>query len=84
VAIDYRHAPKYRFPAQLEDVQAALSYIKTHAGDWEIDPERIALMGRSAGAHLAHISHQTVTVTVHSQEVLATFTIANNMIDRIK
>jgi acetyl esterase/lipase len=56
VAIDYRHAPKYRFPAQLEDVQAALSYIKTHAGDWEIDPDRIALMGRSAGAHLAMLT----------------------------
>ncbi|MEG3895034.1 MULTISPECIES: alpha/beta hydrolase [unclassified Microcoleus] len=56
VAIDYRHAPKYRFPAQLEDVQAALSYIKTHAGDWEIDLDRIALMGRSAGAHLAMLA----------------------------
>ncbi|MEG4082955.1 alpha/beta hydrolase [Microcoleus sp. POL10_C6] len=56
VAIDYRHAPKYRFPAQLEDVQAALSYIKTHAADWEIDLDRIALMGRSAGAHLAMLT----------------------------
>ncbi|WP_445175368.1 alpha/beta hydrolase fold domain-containing protein [Microcoleus sp.] len=56
VAIAYRHAPKYRFPAQLEDVQAALSYIKTHAGDWEIDLDRIALMGRSAGAHLAMLT----------------------------
>ena len=56
VAIDYRHAPKYRFPAQLDDVQAALSYIKTHAGDWEIDLDRIALMGRSAGAHLAMLT----------------------------
>ncbi|MEG4508244.1 alpha/beta hydrolase [Microcoleus sp. F6_B4] len=56
VAIDYRHAPKYRFPAQIEDVQAALSYIKTHAADWEIDLDRIALMGRSAGAHLAMLT----------------------------
>jgi len=56
VAIDYRHAPKYRFPAQLEDVQAALSYIKTHADNWEIDLNRIALMGRSAGAHLAMLT----------------------------
>lgn len=53
VAIDYRHAPKYRFPAQLEDVATALSYIQTHANEWEIDINRIALMGRSAGAHLA-------------------------------
>ncbi|MEG4345128.1 alpha/beta hydrolase [Microcoleus sp. A003_D6] len=56
VAIDYRHAPKYQFPAQLEDVQAALSYIKNHADDWEIDLNRIALMGRSAGAHLAMLT----------------------------
>ncbi|MEG3974317.1 alpha/beta hydrolase [Microcoleus sp. herbarium8] len=56
VAIDYRHAPKYQFPAQLEDVQAALSYIKTNAGDWEIDLDKIALMGRSAGAHLAMLT----------------------------
>ena len=56
VAIACRHAPKYRFPAQLEDVQAALSYIKTHAGEWEIDLDRIALMGRSAGAHLAMLT----------------------------
>jgi len=56
VAIAYRHAPKYRFPAQLEDVQAALSYIKTHASDWEIDLDRIAVMGRSAGAHLAMLT----------------------------
>lgn len=53
VAIDYRHAPEYHFPAQLEDVQTALSYIHTHADSWEIDRDRIALLGRSAGAHLA-------------------------------
>jgi acetyl esterase/lipase len=56
IAIDYRHAPKYRFPAQIEDVETALSYIKTHANDWEIDRDRIALMGRSAGAHLAMLA----------------------------
>jgi acetyl esterase/lipase len=53
VAIDYRHAPKYHFPAQLEDVKTALSYIKNHADDWEIDLERMAILGRSAGAQLA-------------------------------
>lgn len=56
IAIDYRHAPKYRFPAQIEDVESALSYIKNHANEWEIDRDRIALMGRSAGAHLAMLA----------------------------
>lgn len=53
VAIDYRHAPQYRFPDQLQDIQAALQYIQRHAEALEIDSQRMALMGRSAGAHLA-------------------------------
>ncbi|MUG98179.1 alpha/beta hydrolase fold domain-containing protein [Scytonema sp. UIC 10036] len=53
LAIDYRHAPKYKFPVQLEDVKTALTYIQIHADSLEIDSSRIALMGRSAGGHLA-------------------------------
>ncbi len=56
VAIDYRHAPRYRFPAQLEDVNTAIAFIQTHASDYEIDRDRIAIMGRSAGAHLAMLA----------------------------
>lgn len=56
IAIDYRHAPQYHFPTQFEDVQTALSYIKAHADDLEIDIERIALIGRSAGAQLAMLA----------------------------
>jgi acetyl esterase/lipase len=52
-AIDYRHAPHYRFPAQLDDVRTALSFIRQHAAEYETDPQRLALLGRSAGAHLA-------------------------------
>ncbi|MBD1849998.1 alpha/beta hydrolase [Leptolyngbya sp. FACHB-711] len=53
VAIDYRHAPQFRFPAQLEDVQTALSFIQAQAEALEVDRQRVALLGRSAGAHLA-------------------------------
>jgi acetyl esterase/lipase len=52
-AIDYRHAPQHRFPSQLEDVQMALNFIQSHADEYETDPERLVLVGRSAGAHLA-------------------------------
>ncbi|WOD41303.1 alpha/beta hydrolase [Nodosilinea sp. E11] len=52
-AISYRHAPAYRFPSQVEDVQAAIAFLKTHASDYETDVDRVALLGRSAGAHLA-------------------------------
>ncbi|MBD1913832.1 MULTISPECIES: alpha/beta hydrolase [unclassified Leptolyngbya] len=55
VALDYRHAPQFRYPAQLEDVRTALSFIQTQAEAFEIDRQRIALLGRSAGAHLASL-----------------------------
>lgn len=56
VAIDYRHAPKFVFPAQLEDVRSALAYIHTHAVELEVDVARLAIMGRSAGAQLAMVA----------------------------
>lgn len=56
VAIDYRHAPRYPFPAQLDDVNTAISFIQAHATEYEIDGDRIVVMGRSAGAHLAMLA----------------------------
>jgi acetyl esterase/lipase len=56
VALSYRLAPRYRFPAQQQDVQAAISFITRHSADYGIDPTRIVLMGRSAGAHLAMLA----------------------------
>jgi len=51
----------------LEDVEAALSYIKTHADEWFIDIDRIALMGRSAGARLASLyAYRSTTVPVRA------------------
>ncbi|NEQ98130.1 MAG: alpha/beta hydrolase [Cyanothece sp. SIO2G6] len=55
-AIAYRHAPDYRFPTQLEDVQTSLQWLVHHAGDYQLDPTRIALVGWSAGAHLAMLA----------------------------
>ncbi|HEY9596680.1 MAG TPA: alpha/beta hydrolase [Cyanophyceae cyanobacterium] len=55
-AIAYRFAPRYQFPAQLDDVRAALAFIQKHAAEYEIDPNRIALLGRSAGGHLAMLT----------------------------
>lgn len=55
-AIDYRHAPRYRFPAQLNDVRTALDFIHQNATQYEAQPDRIALLGRSAGGHLAMLA----------------------------
>ncbi|MEO1621908.1 MAG: alpha/beta hydrolase, partial [Cyanobacteria bacterium J06632_3] len=56
VAIDYRHTPDYRFPAQLEDVKTALSFIRAQAEAYEILSDRMTLLGWSAGAHLAMLA----------------------------
>jgi acetyl esterase/lipase len=52
-AIDYRLAPTHRFPAAHDDVRAAVDYLREHASELGIDPERVVLYGRSAGGHLA-------------------------------
>ena len=55
-AIDYRHAPAWRWPAQLADVRAALRWIGEHAREYDGDPARLALLGRSSGAQLALVA----------------------------
>lgn len=56
VAITYRLAPRYRFPAQIDDVRSALEFIRQNAANYEIDLNRMAIMGRSAGAQLAMLA----------------------------
>ncbi len=56
IAIDYRHAPQYKYPTQIQDVSAALKYIKNQAAQLEVDLGRVGIMGRSAGGHLAMIA----------------------------
>jgi acetyl esterase/lipase len=55
-AIDYRHAPQFQFPAQVDDVRRALAWIGTNAASWQADASRMVLIGRSAGAHLAMLA----------------------------
>lgn len=52
-AIDYRLAPQFRFPAQLEDMRQALRFLQQHAGDYRLDMGRVGAWGYSAGGHLA-------------------------------
>src|SRR5690606_10873618 len=44
---------KNTFPAQIEDIQKALAFISVNAGEYKYDGNRFALIGASAGAHLA-------------------------------
>jgi len=53
IAIDYRHAPAHRYPTQRNDVADALATIARNAARWNVDPARVVIFGRSAGAELA-------------------------------
>jgi acetyl esterase/lipase len=53
VALDYRLAPKYRFPAMIEDVKCAIRSLRAHAAQYGLDAGRIGVWGVSAGGHLA-------------------------------
>lgn len=52
-AINYRHAPKWRSPAAVDDAFAAIVFLKAHAAEFHLDANRIALIGRSAGGQIA-------------------------------
>lgn len=51
-SINYRLAPRHRWPACFDDVATAIRWVKTHAPEYKGDPQRIALIGHSAGGHL--------------------------------
>ncbi len=69
-AIDYRHAPAAHWPAQIDDVHTMLAWIRDHAAQYDADTARVAMMGRSAGAHLAMLAAYN-DVTLHARSVVS-------------
>jgi pectinesterase len=55
-SLNYRQAPKHRYPASVEDVETAIRWLKQHAVELKVDPERLALLGESAGGHLVALA----------------------------
>jgi acetyl esterase/lipase len=53
ITINYRLAQEAPFPAALEDVKTAVRWLRAHADEYNVDPDRIGAFGNSAGAHLA-------------------------------
>ncbi|MBV9680123.1 MAG: alpha/beta hydrolase, partial [Acidobacteriaceae bacterium] len=51
--LKYRLGMKYHHPAELSDAQRAIRYVRSHAADYGIGPNRIGIFGFSAGGHLA-------------------------------
>ena len=58
-SIDYRTSNEAPFPAPLEDVKRAIRYLKAHAGSFCVDPEKVFIMGESAGGTLACLAGTT-------------------------
>lgn len=52
-SINYRLSQEAIFPAQIHDCKAAIRFLRAHAKEYSVDPNRIAAWGESAGGHLA-------------------------------
>ncbi len=65
--VTYRLRKQAKFPAAAEDVKCAVKWIKNHADEFKIDAENIALVGGSAGAHLAMLTAFTAESGEFSQ-----------------
>ncbi len=53
VSVEYRLLGEAPFPACIEDVKCAVRWLRAHAAEYHVDPDRIGAFGHSAGAHLA-------------------------------
>jgi len=51
--LKYRLGPKYHHPAELQDAQQAIRMVRSRAAEYQVEPDRIGIMGFSAGGHLA-------------------------------
>jgi acetyl esterase/lipase len=77
-SINYRYAPKNRWPGCIEDVQSAIRWVKAHATEFNGDPHRIALVGHSAGGHLVCLAATLVDDTTRVQAVVGFAAVTNH------
>jgi acetyl esterase/lipase len=71
--IEYRLSDVAKFPAQVEDISRAVTWVRAHADTYQIDPTRIILYGRSAGAHLALMAAYDPALAVDAAAVVAIY-----------
>ena len=61
-SVGYRLSQHAVFPAQIEDCKAAIRWLRAHAAEYQMDPERIGVWGASAGGHLVALLGTTGNV----------------------
>jgi acetyl esterase/lipase len=71
-SLDYRFSNVARWPAQLQDCKGAVRWLRVHAAEYGIDPDRFGAWGESAGGHLAALlgtSGDVATATIGNARV---------------
>ncbi len=62
VSVNYRLSDEATFPAQINDVKAAIRFIKAHGAEYDLKPDKIAVWGSSAGGTLSALAGATADV----------------------
>ena len=62
-ALNYRLSGEARFPAAVEDVKAAVRFLRANAAEYGLDPDRFGAFDASAGGHLACMLGVTASTT---------------------
>ena len=83
-SINYRLAPKYHHPAQLEDLQTAIRWVKAHAAQYHLDLSRIALAGESAGSQMVALAAMQADDSTRVAAVIPFYLPADLLEDPIK
>ncbi len=83
-SINYRLAPKYHYPAQLEDLQTAIRWVKAHAAQYHLDLTRIALSGESAGSQMVAMAAMQADDSTRVAAVIPFYLPADLLEDPIK
>lgn len=65
VSVDYRLSGEAKFPAALQDAKCAIRWVRSLASKLNIDPDRVAICGGSAGAHLSSMVATTAGVEIY-------------------
>jgi acetyl esterase/lipase len=68
ITVTYRLAPKYQFPAAVQDCKTAVRWLRANAAKYHVDPKRVGVTGGSAGGHLAQFLGVTMGVKAFEGE----------------